>query len=155
MPEVIRIDRGGLMESLGSQVHVIDKPDAADGFLGARIDFVRSLCASDDRYVWLDQYTNPENWGAHYRRTAPAIAHQFPQLDESYVDEVVRVEEADTVRTCHRLARSGFLLGGSTGTVVSGAISWLAVYETPRPRRGGRRLPDSLTMQRWGTRCSG
>ncbi|MBO0848803.1 MAG: 2,3-diaminopropionate biosynthesis protein SbnA, partial [Pseudonocardia sp.] len=27
--------------------------------------------------------------------------------------------------SCHRLARRGFLFGGSTGTVVSGAQSWL------------------------------
>ena len=50
-----------------------------------------------------------------------------PQLlDEAYVDEVVRVQEADTVRACHRLARRGFLFGGSTGTVVSGAMGWLS-----------------------------
>ena len=30
--------------------------------------------------------------------------------------------EADTIRACHRLARRGFLFGGSTGTVVSGAM---------------------------------
>jgi cysteine synthase A len=54
-------------------------------------------------------------------------------LDESYVDEVVLVEEPDTVRACHRLARRGFLFGGSTGTVVSGATSWLA-------RHGGEDL---------------
>jgi 2,3-diaminopropionate biosynthesis protein SbnA len=176
-----------LMEALGSEVHVITEPDAESGFLGARIDYVRALCASDDRYVWLNQYTNPGNWKAHYRTTAPAIARQFPELDvlfigagttgtlmgcaryfrpwhrpvrivavdsvgsvifggapgcrmipglgtsvrpplldESYVDEVVRVEEADTIRACHRLARRGFLFGGSTGTVVSGALDWLA-----------------------------
>jgi len=39
---------------------------------------------------------------------------------------VLWIEEADTIRTCHRLASRGFLFGGSTGTVVSGAISWLA-----------------------------
>jgi N-(2-amino-2-carboxyethyl)-L-glutamate synthase len=178
------------MEALGSQVHTITEPDASGGFLGARIDYVRALCASDDRYVWLNQYTNPNNWRAHYRTTAPAIARQFPQidvlfvgagtsgtlmgcaryfrgrhwpvrivavdsvgsvtfggapgrrmipglgtsvrpplLDESYVDDVVRVEEADTIRACHRLARSGFLFGGSTGTVVSGAVSWLAQHD--------------------------
>ena len=49
-----------------------------------------------------------------------------PLLDESYVDEVELVEEADTLRACHRLARRGFLFCGSTGTVVSGATSWLA-----------------------------
>jgi N-(2-amino-2-carboxyethyl)-L-glutamate synthase len=177
-----------LMQAFGSQVHVITEPADVGGFLGARINYVRALCASDDRYVWLNQYANPQNWKAHYRRTAPAIASQFPQLDvlfvgagtcgtlmgcahyfrewhrpvrvvavdsvgsvtfggepgrrmipglgmnvrppmldESYVDEVVRVEEADTIRTCHRLAGSGFLFGGSTGTVVSGAMGWLAM----------------------------
>ena len=48
------------------------------GLLGARIDYVRGLCASDDRYVWLNQYRNPSNWKAHYSRTAPAIVRQFP-----------------------------------------------------------------------------
>jgi 2,3-diaminopropionate biosynthesis protein SbnA len=179
-----------LMESLGSHVHIVSEPDPVHGFLGARLDYVRTLCASDDRYVWLNQYTNEENWKAHYRKTAPAIARQFPDLDvlfvgagtcgtlmgcaryfrdwhrpvrivaidsvgsvtfggapgrrmipglgtsirpplldESYVDEVVCVEEADTIRACHRLARRGFLFGGSTGTVVSGAMGWLAEYE--------------------------
>jgi N-(2-amino-2-carboxyethyl)-L-glutamate synthase len=179
-----------LIEALGSQVHVIAESDGVGGFLGARIDYVRALCASDDRYVWLNQYTNPSNWKAHYRTTAPAIARQFPQLDvlfvgagttgtlmgcaryfrewhrpvrlvavdsvgsvafggvparrmipglgtsirpplldESYVDEVLRVEEADTIRACHQLARHGFLLGGSTGTVVSGAMNWLAGHD--------------------------
>ena len=179
-----------LMEALGSQVHVITEPDAKSGFLGARLSYLRALCASDDRYVWLDQYTNPGNWMAHYRTTAPAIARQFPRLDvlfvgagttgtlmgcaryfrewhrpvrvvavdsvgsvtfggkpgrrmipglgmsihpplldKSFVDEAVCVEEADTIRACHRLARRGFLLGGSTGTVVSGAIGWLARHD--------------------------
>jgi 2,3-diaminopropionate biosynthesis protein SbnA len=176
----------GLMQAFGSQVHVITEPDPVGGLLGARINYVRGLCASDDRYVWLNQYSNPQNWQAHYRSTAPAIARQFPQLDvlfvgagtcgtlmgcaryfrewhrrvrvvavdavgsvtfggpagrrmipgvgtgvrppmldESYVDDVVRVEEADTIRACHRLAATGFLFGGSTGTVVSGAMDWL------------------------------
>lgn len=176
-----------LMEALGSEVHIITESDQAGGFLGARLDYVRALCASDDRYVWLNQYTNQGNWQAHYRTTAPAIARQFPQLDvlfvgagttgtlmgcaryfehwhrpvrivavdsvgsvifggrpgrrmipglgmavrpplldDAHVDDVVRVEEADTLRACHRLARRGFLFGGSTGTVVSGATDWLS-----------------------------
>lgn len=56
-----------------------------------------------------------------------------PLLDESYVDDVVRVAEADTVRTCHRLARRGFLFGGSTGTMVAGATAWLARQEGQEP----------------------
>ena len=52
-----------------------------------------------------------------------------PLLDDSYVDEVVHVEEADTIRACHRLARRGFVFGGSTGTVVSGAMDWLSRHD--------------------------
>ncbi len=182
-----------LMEALGAQVHTITvaASDSDGGLLGARIDYVRALCASDNRYVWLNQYANSRNWKAHYRTTAPAIVREFPQLDvlfvgagttgtlmgcarylrewhrpvhivavdsvgsvtfggapgrrmipglgtavrpaqldESYVDEVVHVEEVDTIRTCHRLAAHGFLFGGSTGTVVSAAISWLNQHDT-------------------------
>ena len=205
-----------LMEALGSEVHVITEPDATGGFLGARLDHVRALCASDDRYVWLNQYTNPGNWRAHYRTTAPAIAREFPQLDVlfvgagttgtlmgcaryfrqwhrpvrviavdaagsvtfggapgrrmipglgasihpplldvSYVDEVVRVQEADAIRACHRLARRGFLFGGSTGTVVSGAMSWLAEHDTAEltavaiaPDLGERYL-DTIYQANW------
>lgn len=176
-----------IMEALGAQVHVVaGQGSGQKGLLGARLDYVRRLCAEDDRCVWLSQYTNPSNWQAHYARTAPAIARAFPQLDvlfvgagttgtlmgcaryfrqwhrpvrivavdslgsvsfggppgrrmipglgmsvqpplldRTFVDEDVRVEEADTIRTCHRLARRGFLFGGSTGTVVSGAMDWL------------------------------
>ena len=49
-----------MMEALGGQVHIITEPDPVGGFLGARINYVRALCASDDRYVWLNQYTNAE-----------------------------------------------------------------------------------------------
>jgi len=175
-----------MMEALGARVHVIREPDPEGGFLGARIGYVRALCASARRYVWLDQYANPNNWGAHFRTTAPAIADEFPeldvlfvgagttgtlmgcarffrqwhrrvhvvavdtvgsvsfggasaprmipglgmgmrppQLDEEFIDDVVLVDEEETVRTCRRMASRGFLFGGSTGTVVSGALTWL------------------------------
>ncbi|GAA2693617.1 2,3-diaminopropionate biosynthesis protein SbnA [Streptomyces lunalinharesii] len=178
------------MEAMGGRVHIVAEPTAEGGLLGARIAHVAALCAADERYVWLNQYANADNWRAHYRTTAPAIARRFPQLDvlfvgagttgtlmgcaryfrewhrrvrvvavdsvgsvtfggepgrrmipglgtsvrpalldESYVDDLVRVEEADTVRACHRLARRGFLFGGSTGTVVSGAVEWLSRHD--------------------------
>lgn len=49
-----------------------------------------------------------------------------PLFDSSEIDDVVMVDEADTVRACRALARVGFLFGGSTGTVVAGAARWLA-----------------------------
>ena len=205
-----------LMEALGAQVHTITEPDPAGGFLGARKDYVRAMCASDDRYVWLNQYSNPRAWMAHYRTTAPAIARSFPGLDvlfvgagttgtlmgcarwfrewyrpvrivavdsvgsvtfgspaarrmipglgsgvrpelldESFVDEVVLVEEVDTIRACHQMARRGFLFGGSTGTVISGAMNWLARHDGRHvtavaiaPDLGERYL-DTLYQSNW------
>jgi N-(2-amino-2-carboxyethyl)-L-glutamate synthase len=204
-----------LMEAYGSDVHIITEPSAAGGLLGARIDYVRVLCASDPRYVWLNQYDNPYNWEAHYRTTAPAIAREFPKLDvlfvgagttgtlmgcaryfrdwqlptrivaidvtgsvtfggvpgrrmipglgtsvrptlldESYVDDVVRVDEVETIRACHRLARHGFLFGGSTGTVVSGALRWLAEQEQELTAAAiapdlGERYLDTIYQSNW------
>lgn len=196
-----------LIETYGARVHQVTEPDPEHGYLGARLNHVRRLCESDERYVWLNQYANPGNWQAHYRRTGPEILREFPdldvlfvgagttgtlmgcarffaeqrrrvrivavdavgsvtfggpaaarlipglgtsvppqelqalighspQLDESIIDEVVMVAEPDTVRTCHRLARRGFLFGGSTGTVVSGATAWLARHAEGSGRSG-------------------
>ena len=205
------------MESLGSQVHTVTEPDADGGFLGARIAYVRELCASDYRYLWLDQYSNPSNWQAHYRRTAPAISLRFPELDvlfvgagttgtlmgcarwfaefapavrvvavdsvgsvtfggppgqrmipglgtserpvqfdESALHDVVHVSEPDTVRMCHRLARKGFLFGGSTGTVCSGALQWLQAHDGARQLTAvaispdlGERYLDTVYRDTW------
>ncbi|GAA2893303.1 2,3-diaminopropionate biosynthesis protein SbnA [Pseudonocardia halophobica] len=205
-----------MMEALGAEVHVMTDPDPEEGLLGARLRHVRELLASDEKYVWLNQYGNTDNWRAHYRRTAPEIHREFPDLDvlfvgagttgtlmgcarwfreyapevrivavdaagsvtfgdapgrrmipglgssvpsqfleRSLVDDVVRVEEADTVRMCHRLARRGFLFGGSTGTVVSGATRWLAEHGTPgtvsvalAPDLGERYL-DTVYQSNW------
>jgi cysteine synthase A len=205
-----------MMEALGSEVRIIAESDADGGYLSARLAYVRELCARDSRYVWLNQYGNPNNWLAHYEITAPAILSQFPALDvlfvgagttgtlmgcarffrtrreqvrivavdsvgsvtfggqpgprmipglgtsvrpplldESYVDDVVLVPEPDTVRTCHRLAERGFLFGGSTGTVVSGALTWLSerpgwrgVAVAIAPDLGERYL-DSVYQSNW------
>jgi cysteine synthase A len=83
-----------------------------------------------------------------------------PLLDDSLVDEVVRVDEADTIRACHRLARRGFLFGGSTGTVVSGAMSWLARHGAGQHGAGrhtavaiapdlGERYLDTVYQTNW------
>src|SRR5262249_5591006 len=74
-----------LMEALGGEGHLVTEPDPVSGLLGARLSDVRALCASDERYVWLNQYANRGNWLAHYRRTAPAIARSFPELDVLFV----------------------------------------------------------------------
>jgi 2,3-diaminopropionate biosynthesis protein SbnA len=206
-----------LMRALGAEVRIISAQDANGGFLESRIRYVRTLCESESRYVWLNQYANQNNWMAHYRGTAPAIDKQFPDLevlfvgagttgtlmgcaryfkeqsrpitivaidavgsvtfggiperrmvpglgtssrpdlvDESFVDDVVHVPEVDTIRTVHQLATRGFLFGGSTGTVVSGATKWLAErYPGEEPCAVaiapdlGERYLDSIYEESW------
>jgi N-(2-amino-2-carboxyethyl)-L-glutamate synthase len=181
-----------VMETLGSEVHIITEPDPANGFLGARLAYVKRLCEGNPAYRWLNQYANAGNWMGHYRTTAQEIAKAFPDLDVLFigagttgtlmgcaryfretrpsvtivavdsagsvtfgqsdatrlipglgtsvrpdildptcVDAVVHVTEAETIRTCHELVHHGFLLGGSTGTVVCGAMDWLSAVGAP------------------------
>ncbi|TDD88145.1 2,3-diaminopropionate biosynthesis protein SbnA [Actinomadura darangshiensis] len=65
--------------------------------------------------------------GVPERRMVPGLGTSSrPALvDESYIDDVVHVPETDTIAAVHALAARGFLFGGSTGTVVSGASRWL------------------------------
>jgi cysteine synthase A len=52
-----------------------------------------------------------------------------PRLAASpVVQDLVWVSEIDTVRTCRELARAGLLVGGSTGSVVSGARAWCRAW---------------------------
>ncbi|BCM70061.1 MULTISPECIES: 2,3-diaminopropionate biosynthesis protein SbnA [Streptomyces] len=74
-----------MMEALGTDVRIITEPHPEEGYLGARLAHVRQLCASDDRYVWLNQYVNTNNWRAHHRLTAPQIARRFTDLDVLFV----------------------------------------------------------------------
>jgi cysteine synthase A len=85
------------------------------------------------RRVWVvavDSVGSVTFGGPAGRRMIPGVGTSVrpPLLDESYVDEVIHVEEVETVRACHRLASRGFLFGGSTGTVISGAMRWLAEH---------------------------
>lgn len=59
-----------------------------------------------------------------------------PILDVSLVDDVVHVPEIDAIGASRMLVRRGFLLGGSTGTVVAGALSWMEGADVP---------PDQVT----------
>ncbi|MFY1587100.1 2,3-diaminopropionate biosynthesis protein SbnA [Micromonospora sp. WMMD734] len=80
------------------------------------------------RVVAVDSVGSVNFGGPAGRRMIPGLGTSVRPaiLAESFVDDVVYVEEPETVRTCRQLLGHGFLLGGSTGTVISGALSWLA-----------------------------
>jgi N-(2-amino-2-carboxyethyl)-L-glutamate synthase len=109
------------------------------------------------RVVAVDSVGSVTFGGPAGRRMIPGLgtAVRPAQLDESLVDDVVMVEEADTIRMCHKLARRGFLFGGSTGTTTAGATAWLAEHGTPgmtavalAPDMGERYL-DTVYQTNW------
>jgi cysteine synthase A len=205
------------MAALGATVVVIDVPDPVSGLLGARKAYVRQLCRTDRRHLWLNQYENPAIPRAHYENTAVAIGRQFPDLDVLFVgagtggtlmgcaryfreharsvrvvavdvvgsanlggaagprfipglgastvapaldldvvDDAVYVSETDTIRACRTLCARGFLFGGSTGTVLTGAVDWLGRHDPSRELRSvaiaadlGDRYLDTVYDDEW------
>jgi cysteine synthase A len=192
-----------LMRALGTRMVVVDEPDSEGGYLKARLDLVRRYCDEDDRYVWLNQYSNEANWLAHYKDTAQGILKHFPDLDVLFVgvgtagtamgclryirdigstarvvavdsvgsvsfgsppadrlipgvgagvmpplldpdafDDVVLVPEEAALRMCRTLSARGLLFGGSTGTVVDGARTWLKLNDPQRTLRTVCISPD-------------
>lgn len=68
MPASSTAERVKTMRGLGAKVVLTP----ADGSMEAAIDFARARAASGD-YLMLDQFSNPDNWRAHYETTGPEI----------------------------------------------------------------------------------
>ncbi|MDP9295938.1 MAG: pyridoxal-phosphate dependent enzyme [Actinomycetota bacterium] len=66
----------GRMRELGAEVHAVREADPNGGFLHARLEHVRQLCDSSDRFVWTDQYANPANPAVHELETGPEMWEQ-------------------------------------------------------------------------------
>lgn len=100
--------------------------------------------ASATRIVAVDVVGSVTFGCAQARRMIPGLGTSVrPEIfDESFVDEVVHVSEPDSVRRCRELASRGFLFGGSTGTVVSGALSWLGEQRWDSSRTAVAIAPD-------------
>lgn len=170
-----------LIRAYGGRVIVVAERDENGGFLQTRLRLIRAMLAENQNLIWLNQYANPRNPGAHAETTAPEILASFPVPDWLFVGAgttgtlvgclqhfrvhsprtrivavdaegsvtfggapalrripglgssrrpeiagledphaVAIVPEADTLRMCHRYARGGLLLGGSTGTTLAG-----------------------------------
>ncbi len=68
MPANSTAERVKTMRALGAKVVLTP----AEGSMEAAIDLARSRAAQGD-YLMLDQFSNPDNWRAHYETTGPEI----------------------------------------------------------------------------------
>ncbi len=66
-------ERRRILKGYGAEVVATDPLEGSDGAIR---EARRRAAESPDRYVYLDQYSNPENWRAHHRTTGPEILAQ-------------------------------------------------------------------------------
>jgi cysteine synthase B len=73
MPENASPERRKILHAYGAEIRLTDPLAGSDG---AIVEARRLAAAEPERYAYLDQYANPENWGAHHRTTGPEIWQQ-------------------------------------------------------------------------------
>lgn len=74
-----------IMRAYGANVEIVRERDSHGGYLGTRIDLIRSMLEVDPSLVWVNQYENGQNIEAHYETTGQEILRQFPQPDYVFV----------------------------------------------------------------------
>ncbi|MFD7164774.1 2,3-diaminopropionate biosynthesis protein SbnA [Streptomyces violascens] len=96
------------------------------------------------RLIAVDSEGSVNFAGAPGPRHIPGLgaSSPMPLIDADLPDEVIRVPEAEAVRTCRRLAAKGLLLGGSSGTVISAAAGWLERHGVDRSHTAVAIAPD-------------
>ena len=73
MPSNVSPERKRYLAAYGAEVLWTDPANGSDG----AIRKAREISAAEpDKYYYADQYSNDENWKAHYRTTANEIWHQ-------------------------------------------------------------------------------
>ncbi|MES1242091.1 MAG: cysteine synthase family protein [Acidobacteriota bacterium] len=73
LPESASPERKRILRAYGAELRMTDPLAGSDG---AILEARRMVEAEPERWAYLDQYSNPENWKAHYRTTGPEIWEQ-------------------------------------------------------------------------------
>ncbi len=83
LPSNSSIERAQTMRAYGATVHLIDFGiEAARDFADEQ---VRATAGQDDAFFMLDQFSNPDNPGAHYTTTGPEIWRDTEQQITHFV----------------------------------------------------------------------
>jgi cysteine synthase B len=73
LPNNASPERKRILAAYGVELRLTDPLSGSDG---AILEARRLAAERPDLYVYLDQYSNPENWRSHYRTTGPEILEQ-------------------------------------------------------------------------------
>ncbi len=73
LPDSASPERKRILRAYGAEIRITDPLEGSDG----AIRQARRLVAEEpERWAYLDQYSNPENWRAHFLTTGPEIWRQ-------------------------------------------------------------------------------
>src|SRR5688572_29183255 len=73
LPDSASPERKRILRAYGAELRITDPMAGSDG---AILEARRLVAEEPDRWAYLDQYGNAENWRAHYRTTGPEIWEQ-------------------------------------------------------------------------------
>jgi S-sulfo-L-cysteine synthase (O-acetyl-L-serine-dependent) len=73
LPDSASVERKRILRAYGAELRITDPLQGSDG---AILEARRLAAEEPERWAYLDQYSNPENWLAHYRTTGPEIWEQ-------------------------------------------------------------------------------
>jgi cysteine synthase B len=73
LPDSASPERKRILRAYGAELRITDPLAGSDG---AILEARRLVAVEPERWAYLDQYSNPENWRAHYRTTGPEIWEQ-------------------------------------------------------------------------------
>lgn len=73
LPDSASPERKKILRAYGAELRITDPMSGSDG---AILEARRLVAEAPERWAYLDQYSNPENWRAHYRATGPEIWRQ-------------------------------------------------------------------------------
>jgi cysteine synthase A len=130
------------------------------GTSGTAMGFADHLCseAPHVRLIGVDSIGSVTFGGPSLTRHIPGLGAGVvpPIYRHDALDEHLSVPEAETVRMCRELSALGFVMGGSTGTVLAGARRWLEAHPEASESvsvavapDGGERYSASLYDDDW------
>jgi cysteine synthase B len=73
LPDSASVERKRILRAYGAELRITDPLQGSDG---AILEARRLVAEEPERWAYLDQYSNPENWRSHYRTTGPEIWEQ-------------------------------------------------------------------------------
>lgn len=134
-----------ILQLMGANIEMVDKPDDQGGYLKTRIERVHELLKTIPNGFWINQYANHLNWKAHYYGTGGEIVTSLDSNIDHIDCLILPVSTTGTILGISRRLRKEFpnlrvIAVDAEGSVIFGAPSG----KREIPGIGASRVPELL-----------